>query len=56
MAKKLSKHNERLHRESLPQARRAASLRRNGITWEEVGEIMGITRQRAQQLAAKVTK
>lgn len=48
--------NSRLHDAAIIRGKRALALRNSGKTWEAVGKIMGITRQRAQQLAAKVTK
>jgi len=45
--------NERLRREALPRARRALRLRQAGETWEAIGKLLGVTRQRAAQLAAR---
>jgi len=50
----MNAHNEKLRVASLSRARKAAKLKGSGLTWEEVGKAMGISRQRAQQLAAKV--
>lgn len=48
-----SNFNDRLRAASLIRGRRAAELKAKGKTWAEVGAAMKITRQRAQQLAAK---
>lgn len=46
-------YNARLKAEAIKRGIKAAALRSKGNTWEEVGRLMGISRQRAQQLAAK---
>ena len=51
---KLSKHNAALKRASFPRARIAARMRARGATWTAIGKALGVTRQRARQLAAKI--
>jgi len=48
-------YNRRLQDESLPRARIALKLRQTipPHTWAEIGRILGVSRQRAQQLAVK---
>lgn len=48
--------NAKLRAASIPRSRMAAKLRSKGKTWAEVGALMGISRQRAQQLAAKLAQ
>jgi DNA-directed RNA polymerase sigma subunit (sigma70/sigma32) len=49
-------HNLKLKRQAEPRRERAAKLRAAGETWTEIGTILGISRQRAQQLAAAYRK
>lgn len=46
-------YNARLRAESMRRAVKIAKLRDKGLTWAEIGERIGISRQRAQQLGAK---
>ena len=46
-------YNERLRRESLKRTARIQRLRDQGKTWAEIGAMMKISPQRAQQLGAK---
>lgn len=47
-----SSHHERLKRAALPRKRKIIALRKKGKTWREIGDLLGITRQRAQVLGA----
>jgi len=51
----MTPHHERLARAALPRARRVLKMRRppRSMTWAAIGEALGISRQRAQQLAKK---
>ncbi len=46
-------HNRKLKRAAKPRIRRILKLRASGKTWQAIGDMMGITKQRAQALAAK---
>ena len=45
--------NERLREEAKPRAERAARLRAAGETWAVIGQVLGVTRQRAQALVKR---
>jgi len=47
------RYNKRLAEEARPRAERAARLRAAGETWATIGQLLGVSRQRAQQLVAK---
>ncbi len=46
-------YNSRMKRAAAPRKRRIKALRDKGKTWREIGELLGITRQRAQVLGAE---
>lgn len=48
--------NLKLKLAAAPRAKRAAFLRSTGLTWQAVGDVLKVSRQRAQQLAAKAPK
>ncbi|HUP07683.1 MAG TPA: hypothetical protein VMU47_11060 [Caldimonas sp.] len=48
-----TEYNERLRREAEPRVERIARLREANETFEAIGKLLGISRQRAQQLYAK---
>lgn len=41
---------------SAPRVNRVKQLRKAGLTWREIGKLLGVSRQRVQQLAAKGIK
>ena len=45
--------NERVAAEAKPRFLRAAAMRARGLTYREIGEKLGVTRQRAEQLAKR---
>ena len=45
--------NQRLQDEARARVQRVLRLREAGETWKTIGDLLGITRQRAQQLAAR---
>lgn len=45
--------NQRLQDEAQARVQRVLRLRAAGETWQTIGDLLGITRQRAQQLAAR---
>jgi hypothetical protein len=45
--------NQRLQDEAQARVQRVLRLRAAGETWRAIGDLLGITRQRAQQLAAR---
>jgi transposase len=47
------KYNERLKADALTRIRAVADLRRRGMTYREIGEVYGISRQRAEQLYSR---
>jgi len=49
-------YNNRLRAESLRRSARIAKLREKGMTWAQIGERLGISRQRAQQLGSKIAE
>lgn len=49
-------YNERQAAEAQPRAERALRLREAGETWATIGKLLDVTRQRAQQLAAKAKR
>ena len=42
--------------EAMPRAQRALRLREAGETWATIGQLLGVSRERARQLAAKARK
>jgi predicted transcriptional regulator len=48
--------NKMLQGQARERATIAIKLRASGMTWQAIGETLGITRQRAQQLAKTHTK
>lgn len=50
--KTLNEYNARLQRQAKPRALRIQKMKAAGKTWAEIGAKLGISRQRAQQIAA----
>ena len=53
MDRRNDEFNQRLRAEAKPRAEVVIRLRRAGQTWAEIGRILGVSRQRAQALAAR---
>lgn len=51
----MNPYNTRLRKAALPRIIKARKLRESGLTWTEVGKLLGISRQRAMQLATRQT-
>ena len=53
MDRRNDEFNQRLRAEAKPRAEVIIRLRAAGQTWAEIGRILGVSRQRAQALAAR---
>ncbi len=49
----MNKHNEKLKTAALKRGRQILAMKERGATWAEIGAILKISRQRAQQIAAR---
>lgn len=49
----LNRHNAKLQKAASPRIKRVHALRNSGLTWAEIGTLLGISRQRAQQLGSR---
>jgi DNA-directed RNA polymerase sigma subunit (sigma70/sigma32) len=49
--RKNAQYNKMLHEQARERATIAIKLHKSGKTWQEIGCVLGVTRQRAQQLA-----
>jgi DNA-directed RNA polymerase sigma subunit (sigma70/sigma32) len=45
--------NERIKREARERAAKVSKMRKAGLTWTQVGNALGVTRQRAQQIGKR---
>lgn len=50
---RLNRYNSNLQKAAAPRIRRIRKLRESGLTWGEIGTLLGISRQRAQQLGTR---
>lgn len=48
-----NEHNMALRQKALLRAKVAADLKASGMTWREVGESLGVSWQRAQQIGSR---
>ncbi len=55
MTRPLSKHNQQLRDTAMTRARKIAKLKNSGKTFVEIGDLFGITPQRARQLYVSAT-
>ncbi len=55
MEKPLTKHNAEQRSAALKRCREVAKMKRDGLSFDEIGEALGISRQRAYQLYARIT-
>ena len=49
----MTAYNNRLRAASLKRTAKITKLRQEGLTWAEIGKLLKISRQRAQQLGSK---
>jgi DNA-directed RNA polymerase sigma subunit (sigma70/sigma32) len=49
-------YNAALQAAARPRAETALKLKEEGRTWEEIGELLGVSRQRAQALGAQAKR
>lgn len=49
----MNRHNIKLRRAAMPRVLKIKRLRELGMTWATIGSALGISRQRAQQIASR---
>lgn len=48
-----NKHNRSLRQIALLRAKTIADMKATGRTWDEIGQALGVSRQRAQQIGSR---